>query len=87
MPAAVIAAPLAYTILASPLADAFLTAPSLGILDEDVVDTAPLNQAPPLGTRVGKKCDVWPQPEPVDKSKRLKVGMPLPKKQRPVASG
>jgi hypothetical protein len=70
-----------------PLAYAFPAAPSRDILDEDVVDATPLNPRPPPGTRAGKKRGVRPQPKPIDKSKRQKVGMPLPKKQRPVASG
>jgi hypothetical protein len=42
----------------TPLAYAFPAAPSLGIPDEEVVDAAPLNQRPPLGTRAGKKWGV-----------------------------
>jgi hypothetical protein len=34
---------------------------------------------------MGKKRGVKPQPEPTQK--RQKVGVPIPKKQRPVASG
>jgi hypothetical protein len=52
-----------------------------------VVDVAPLNQGPPPGTRAGKKRGVQPHPEPIEKTKRQKVGMNFPKKQRPVASG
>jgi hypothetical protein len=71
----------------TPLAYAFPAMPSPAISDEDVVDAAPLNQGPPLGTRASKKHEVRPQPEPIEKTKRQKVGMPLPKKQRPVALG
>jgi hypothetical protein len=46
---------------------------SPAIPDEEVVDIAPLNQGPPLET--------------AEKAKRQKVGMPLPKKQRPVSLG
>jgi hypothetical protein len=70
----------------TPLAYAFPTMPSLAIPDEDVVDAAPLNQGPPPGTRAGRKHGVRPQPEPVEKTKRQKIGVPFPKKQRPVAS-
>jgi hypothetical protein len=71
-----------------PLAYAFPTMLSLVIPDEEVVDAAPLNQGPPsTGVRVGQKCGVKPQPEPAQTMKRQKIGMPLPKKQRPVASG
>jgi hypothetical protein len=71
----------------TPLAYAFPAMPSPAILDEDVVDATPLNQGPPPSTCADKKREVWPQPEPVEKTKRQKVGMPFPKKQRPVASG
>jgi hypothetical protein len=71
-----------------PLAYAFPTMPSSVILDEEVVDAAPLNQGPPsTGARVGWKRGVKPQPEPAQTMKRQKIGVPLPKKQRPVASG
>jgi hypothetical protein len=79
--------PLAYAIPASPLAYAFPAEPSTGVPDEDVVDVALLNQEPPPSSRVGMEHGVRPQSEPVDKSKRQKVGIPLPNKQRPVASG
>jgi hypothetical protein len=79
--------PLAYAISMSPIAYAFPAAPSSGIANEDVVDAAPLNQGPPPGTGADKKRRIKPHPEPVVKTKRQKVGMPLPKKQRPVASG
>jgi hypothetical protein len=55
----------------TPLAYAFPVAPPSGILDEEVVDTAPLNQGPPPGTCAGKKRGVRPQPDAADKSKRL----------------
>jgi hypothetical protein len=60
--------------------------PSSAIPDDEVVDTAPLNQGPPpAGTRTGKKRGVKPQPEPAQK--RQKVSVPRPKKPRPVVSG
>jgi hypothetical protein len=71
----------------TPLAYAFPAMPSPAIPDEDVVDAAPLNQGPPLGTHASKKCGVRPQLEPVEKTKREKVGMPFPKNQRPIALG
>jgi hypothetical protein len=71
----------------TPLAYAFPTMPSPAIPDNEVVDAAPLNQGPPLGTRASRKHRVRPQPEPVEKMKRQKIGVPLPKKQRPIASG
>jgi hypothetical protein len=71
----------------TPLAYAFPTMPSSAIPDDEVVDAAPLNQGPPPGPRIGRKCGVKPQPKPVQKMKRQKIGMPLPKKQRLVASG
>jgi hypothetical protein len=75
--------PLAYALPATPLAYAM---PSSAIPDEEVVDAAPLNQGPPpTGVRIGRKHGVKPQPEPTQK--RLKIGVTLPKKQRPVASG
>jgi hypothetical protein len=71
-----------------PLAYAFPTMPSSAIPDEEVVGAAPLNQGPPsTGVRVGRKCGVKPQPEPAQTMKRQKIGVPLPKKQRPIASG
>jgi hypothetical protein len=71
----------------TPLGYALPAMPSPDIPDEYVVEAAPLNQGPPPGTCASKKCGVRPQPEPIEKTKRKKVGMPLPKKQRPVASG
>jgi hypothetical protein len=69
-----------------PLAYAFPTIPSSAIPDEEVVDAAPLNQGPPsTGGHVGRKRGVKPQPEPTHK--RQKIGVPQPKRQRPVASG
>jgi hypothetical protein len=70
-----------------PLAYAFPTMSSSVIPDEEVVDAAPLNQGPPTGARVSWKRGVKPQPKPVQTMKRQKIGVPLPKKQRPVASG
>jgi hypothetical protein len=68
-----------------PLAYAFPTIPSSAIPDEEVVDAAPLNQGPPsTGIRTGRKHGVRPQPELTHK--RRKIGVPLPKKQRPIAS-
>jgi hypothetical protein len=70
------------------LSYAFPTMPSSAIPDEEVVDAAPLNQGPPsTGGRAGRKCGVMPQPEPTQTHKRQKIGVPIPKKQRPVASG
>jgi hypothetical protein len=71
-----------------PLAYAFPTMPSSVILDEEVIDAAPLNQGPPsTGARVARKRGVKPQPEPSQTMKRQKIGVPQPKRQRPVASG
>jgi hypothetical protein len=71
-----------------PLAYAFPIMPSSVIPDDEVVDVAPLNQGPPsTGARAGRKRGVKPQPEPVQTMKRQKIGVPIPKKQRPVASG
>jgi hypothetical protein len=71
-----------------PLAYAFPTMPSSVIPDEEVVNVAPLNPGPPsTGARVGQKRGVKPQPEPGQATKRQKIGVPLPKKQRHVASG
>jgi hypothetical protein len=78
-----------------PLAYAFPTSfayafpmPSSAIPDDMVVDAAPLNQGPPsTGGRTGRKRGVKPQPDTPQQPKRQKVGVPLPKKQRPVASG
>jgi hypothetical protein len=70
------------------LSYAFPTIPSSAIPDEEVVDVAPLNQGPPsTGGRADQKRGVKPQPEPTQTHKRQKVGVPIPKKQRPVASG
>jgi hypothetical protein len=72
----------------TPLAYAFPTIPSSVIPDEEVVDAAPLNQGPPsTGGRAGRKRRVKPQPEPAQTHKRQKIGVPQPKRQRPVASG
>jgi hypothetical protein len=71
----------------TPFAYAFPTMPSSAIPDDEVVDAAPLNQGPPLGTRTGRKRGVKPQPETAERMKRQKIGVPIPKKQRPVASG
>jgi hypothetical protein len=71
-----------------PLAYAFLTIPSSAIPDEEVVDAAPLNQGPPsTGARAGRKRGVKPQPEQAQTQKRQKIGVPILKKQRPVATG
>jgi hypothetical protein len=71
----------------TPLAYAFPTMPSPAIPNDEVVDAAPLHQGPPPGTCAGRKRGVRPQPEPIEKMKRQKIGVPLPKKQRHVASG
>jgi hypothetical protein len=71
----------------TPLAYAFPTMPSSAIPDDEVVDAAPLNQGAPPGPCVSRKHGVKPQPEPVQRMKRQKIGVPLPKKQRPIASG
>jgi hypothetical protein len=79
--------PLAYALPTSPLAYAF-PMPSSAIPDDMVVDAAPLNQIPPsTGGRAGRKQGVKPQPDTPQPQKRQKVGVPIPKKQRPVASG
>jgi hypothetical protein len=71
-----------------PVSYAFPTIPSSAIPDEEVVDASPLNQGPPsTGGRAGQKHGVKPQPEPTQTHKRQKIGVPIPKKQRPVASG
>jgi hypothetical protein len=71
-----------------PLAYAFPTMPSSVIPDEEVIDAAPLNQGPPsTGAHAGRKRGVKPQPEPSQTMKRQKIGVPQPKRQRPVASG
>jgi hypothetical protein len=70
------------------LAYAFPTIPSSVIPNKEVVDAAPLNQGPPsTGGHVGRKRGVNPQPEPSQTMKRQKIGVPQPKRQRPVASG
>jgi hypothetical protein len=75
--------PLAYAFPPTPFA---YPMPSSAILDDEVVDAAPLNQGPlPTGARTGKKRGVKPQPEPAQK--RQKVSAPRPKRPRPVASG
>jgi hypothetical protein len=79
--------PLAYAFLETPVAYAFPMSSS-AIPDDMVVDTAPLNQGPPsTGGRAGQKRGVKPQPDTPQQQKRQKVGMPIPKRQRPVASG
>jgi hypothetical protein len=80
--------PLAYALPATPLAYALPTMPSSVIPDDVVVDAAPLNQGPPsTGGRADRKRGVKPQPEPVQQTKSQKIGVPQPKRQRPVASG
>jgi hypothetical protein len=74
-------------ICPTPLAYALPTMSSSAIPDEEVVDAAPLNQGPPPGTRTGRKHGVKPQPENAERTKRQKISVPIPKKQRPVASG
>jgi hypothetical protein len=75
-------------ICPTPLAYALPAMPSSVIPDEEVVDAAPLNQGPPsTGGRAGRKRGVKPQPEPSQQMKRQKIGVPQPKRQRPVASG
>jgi hypothetical protein len=54
----------------TPLAYALPTMPSPAILDDEVVDDAPLNQGLSPGTRAGRKRGVRPQPEPIEKMKR-----------------
>jgi hypothetical protein len=79
--------PLAYALPTTPLAYAF-PMPSSAIPDDMVVDAAPLNQGPPsTGGHAGRKRGVKPQPDTSQQHKWQKVGVPLPKKQRPVASG
>jgi hypothetical protein len=71
-----------------PLAYAFPTILSSVIPDDEVVDAAPLNQGPPsTGGRAGRKRGVKPQPELAQTHKRQKIGVPQPKRQRPIASG
>jgi hypothetical protein len=49
----------------TPLAYAFPTIPSSVILDDEVVDAAPLNQGPPsTDGHAGRKRGVKPQPKP-----------------------
>jgi hypothetical protein len=75
-------------ICPTPLAYALPAMPSSVIPDDVIVDAAPLNQGPPsTGGRMGRKRGVKPQPEPVQQTKRQKIGVPQPKRQRPVASG
>jgi hypothetical protein len=72
----------------TPLAYTFPTIPSSVIPDEEVIDAAPLNRGPPsTGGRTGRKRGVKPQPDSTHTHKRQKIGVPIPKKQRPVASG
>jgi hypothetical protein len=71
----------------TPLAYALPTMPSPAIPDDEVVDAAPLNQGLPPGTRADRKRGVRPQPKPIEKMKRQKIGVPFPKKQRLVVSG
>jgi hypothetical protein len=79
--------PLAYALPTTPLAYAF-PMPSSAIPDDMVVDAAPLNQGPPsTGGRAGRKRGVKPQPDTPQQHKRQKVGVPLPKRQRPIALG
>jgi hypothetical protein len=79
--------PLAYALPATPLAHAF-PMPSSVILDDIVVDAAPLNQGPPSTSGcAGRKRGVKPQPDPSQQTKRQKIGVPQPKRQRPIASG
>ena len=78
--------PLAYAFPTS-FANAF-PMPSSAIPDDMVVDAAPLNQGPPsTGGRTGRKRGVKPQPDTTQQPKRQKVGVPQPKRQRPIASG
>jgi hypothetical protein len=79
--------PLAYAFLETPIAYAF-PMPSSALSDDMVVNAAPLNQGPPsTGGRASRKRGVKPQPDTPQQQKRQKVGVPIPKKQRPVASG
>jgi hypothetical protein len=79
--------PLAYAFPETPIAYAF-PMPSSAIPDDMVVDAAPLNQGPPsTGGRASRKRGEKPQPDTTQQQKRQKVGVPLPKRQRPVASG
>jgi hypothetical protein len=75
-------------ICPTPLAYALPAMPSSVIPDEEVIDAAPLNQGPPSTDGcAGQKREVKPQPEPGQQMKRQKIGVPQPKRQRPVASG
>jgi hypothetical protein len=75
-------------ICPTPLTYALPAMSSSVILDEEVVDAAPLNQGPlSTGARAGRKHGVKPQPEPSQTMKRQKIGVPQPKRQRPVAPG
>jgi hypothetical protein len=77
--------PLAYAFPSTPIAHAM---PSSAIPDDMVVDVAPLNQGPPSTSgHSGQKRGVKPQPDTSHQQKRQKVGVPIPKKQRHVASG
>jgi hypothetical protein len=77
--------PLAYAFPITPLAYAMS---SSTIPDDMVVDAAPLNQGPPsTGGRASQKRGVKPQPDTPQPLKRQKVGVPQPKRQRPIASG
>jgi hypothetical protein len=79
--------PLAYALPATPLAHAFPMLSSV-ILDDIIVDAAPLNQGPPsTGECAARKRGVKPQPDPSQQTKRQKIGVPQPKRQRPIASG
>jgi hypothetical protein len=79
--------PLAYAFPEPSIAYAF-PMPSSAIPDDMVVDAAPLNQGPPsTGGRSGRKRGVKPQPDTPQQQKRQKVGVPILKKQRPVAAG
>jgi hypothetical protein len=79
--------PLAYAFPETPVAYAF-PMPSSAIPDDMVVDPAPLNQGPPSTSgRTGRKRGMKPQPDTPQQQKRQKVGVRIPKKQRPVASG
>jgi hypothetical protein len=79
--------PLAYAFPPASFAYAF-PMPSSAILDNMVIDAAPLNQGPPsTGGRAGRKRGVKPPADIPQQQKRQKVGVPIPKKQRPVASG
>jgi hypothetical protein len=75
-------------ICPTPLAYALPAMSSSVIPDEEVIDAAPLNQGPPSTSgRANRKREVKPQPEPSQVMKRQKIGVPQPKRQRPVASG